>query len=338
MRRCPGGGYRPAGSPTYTVRAVSRRVGRFRHAGLLVAAVVVGLGGFMPARCANAADRPDPEVRTLEPGSSTRAARAEALTALSRVMMPREKAELVRECVGSTTLYRRLPTQEFDCHPDLLVFALDHPEGVVDIWRVLDISRLTLDPAGPDQWRLADGYGTVGTMRMLHRSGNHREGMLVLHGSGGYAGPFAPKPLTGRCIVLLRYQYATSSGQPSTRVCLKSDAFLDVDGLGFEIVTRTLQPLIVATAGWNVHEICLFMGHLSRTAGENPLGIERLSERLTQTAPEHRRQLAIAARRAADTQGAGSGETGHESEIASRLASRWLISEMPSEQPPKQTR
>jgi hypothetical protein len=338
MRRCPGGGCRPAGSPTCTVCAVSRRVGRIRNARLIAAAVAVGLGGFLPVSWANAGDRPDPEVRTLEPGSSTRAARAEALTALSKVMMPREKAELVRECVGSTTLYRRLPTQEFDCHPDLLLFALDHPEGVVDIWRVLDISRLALDPAGPDQWRLADGYGTVGTMRMLHRSGNSREGMLVLHGSGGYAGPFAPKPLTGRCIVLLRYQYATSSGQPSTRVCLKSDAFLDVDGLGFEIVTRTLQPLIVATAGWNVHEICLFMGHLSRTAGENPLGVERLSERLTQTAPEHRRQLAIAARRASEAGGAGRSETVREPEIAGRLASRWRSGEMPAAQPPERTR
>lgn len=328
MRRCPGGGCRRAGSPTCTVCAVNRRVGRIRTNTLIAAAVVaVGLGNWLPAQAVQAADRPDPEIRTIEPGSSSRAARQEALGILSKVMLPREKAELVRACVRSTTLYRRLPTQEFECHPDLLTFALEHPEGVVDIWRVLDISRLSLDPAGPEQWRLADGYGTVGTMRMLYRSGDAAEGMLVLHGHGGYAGPFAPKPLTGRCVVLLRYDYNDSPGQLTKKVCLKTDAFLDVDGLGFEIVTRTLQPLIVTTAGWNVHEICLFMGHLSRTACENPLGVERLSERLTQTAPEHRRQLAAAARQAA---GGSRGEA-REPEIASRLASRWLSNEMPSE-------
>ena len=334
MRRCPGGGCRLAGSPTCRVRAVSRRVGRIRHKTILAAVLVaVGLGTLLPAGFSQAADRPDPEIRTVEAGSSSRAARKDALTALSKVMLPREKAELVRECVRSTTLYRRLPTQEFECHPDLLVFALQHPEGVVDIWRVLDISRLTLDPAGPDQWRLADGYGTVGSMRTLYRSGDARQGIVVLHGSGGYAGPFAPKPLTGRCIVLLRYHYDDAAGQPGTRVCLKTDAFLDVDGLGFEIVTRTLQPLIVTTAGWNVHEICLFMGHLSRTAAENPLGVERLSQRLTQIAPEHRQQLAMAARQAAG----GGGGVEREPDIASRLASRWMSNEVTAESPPSRT-
>ncbi|MDA0970147.1 MAG: hypothetical protein O3A60_06900 [Planctomycetota bacterium] len=307
---------------------MSHRRGGIRHTGWLAATLLaVGLGSCLPTGSLRAAERPDPEIRTVETGSSSRAARQEALTALSTVMLPREQAKLVRECVGSTTLYRRLPTKEFECHPDMLLFALEHPEGVVDIWRVLDISRLTLDPAGPEQWRLADGYGTVGTMRMLHRSGDANQGMLVLHGRGGYAGPFAHKPLTGNCVVLLRYHYEGSPGQPGHRVCLKTDAFLDVDGLGFEIVTRTLQPLIVSTAGWNVHEICLFMGHLSRTAAENPLGVERLSQRLTQIAPEHRRQLAAAARRAAG----GGGAVEQEPEIASRLASRWMSNDLPEE-------
>ena len=32
-------------------------------------------------------------------------------------------------------------------------FALDKPETIVDIWRLLGISRLALDPIGPEQWR-----------------------------------------------------------------------------------------------------------------------------------------------------------------------------------------
>ena len=310
MRRCLGGS--------------DRCVGSFAKKTLCAVAVVTtAWGTWSQGAAAAALQRPDPEVTTTESGSSGRAARLDALEALSHVMMPREKAELVRECVRSTTLYRRLPTQEFDCHPDLLRFGLEHPEGIVDIWRVLKISRLSLDPAGPEQWRLADGYGTVGTLRMLSRTGDASQGTLVLHGRGGYTGPFAPKPLTGNCIVLLRYSYLGEPGKPAHRVSLKTDAFLDVDGLGFEIVTRTLQPLIVTTAGWNVREICLFMGHLSRTAAENPLGVERLSQRLTQTAPEDRRQLALAARRASG------GETISEQEpdIAGRLASRWMSNE-----------
>jgi hypothetical protein len=307
MRRCPGGSDRCAG--------------RFRKSVLLLA-VTTAWGLASSGRPADAAalDRQDPEVLTTEQGSSHRLARQEALEAMSRVRLPQAQAELVRDCVRSTTLYRRLPTQEFDCHPDLLAFALEHPEGVVDIWRVLEISRLTLNPAGPEQWRMADGYGTVGTMRILHRSGDAKQGTLLVHGRGGYSGPFSPKPLTGSCVVLLRYHYVDSTPGSQARVCLKTDAFLDMDGLGLELVTRTLHPLIVTTAGWNVHEICLFMGHLSRTACENPRGVERLSERLTHIAPEHRTQLALAARRA----GGKEGDADTEPDIANRLASRWM--------------
>lgn len=313
MRRCLGGRYRSAGRLGNTI---------LYTAGVAAVTFV----SWLPSAAAASLDRPDPEVLTTESGSSSRTARRDALEALSHVMLPRDKAELVRDCVRSTTLYRRLPTQEFDCHPDLLRFGLKHPEGIVDIWRVLEISKLSLDPAGPEQWRLADGYGTVGTMRMLYHSGDGSQGTLVLHGRGGYSGPFAPKPLTGTCIVLLRYSYNDTPGTPPNRVCLKTDAFLDVDGLGFEIVTRTLQPLIVTTAGWNVHEICLFMGHLSRTASENPLGVERLSARLTQIAPAQQQQLAMAARRA----GGAAGDITEEPDIAGRLASRWMSTETQS--------
>lgn len=317
MRRFPGGGCRCAGA--FSAKRVSVA---------MTCVVVIGLGSWLQPATAAALDRPDPEVRTVEPGSSGRSARQEALDALSQVRMPRENAELVRQCVRSTTLYRRLPTQEFDCHPDLLAFALEHPEGIVDIWRVLEISHLTLDPAGPDQWRMADGYGTVGTMRMLSRSGTDERGVLVMHGRGGYAGPFAPKPLTGNCIVLLRYDYDNARGASGNRVCLKTDAFLDVDGLGLELVTRTLHPLIVSTAGWNVHEICLFMGHLSRTASENPMGVERLSARLTGIAPDQRQQLAMAARRAGGVR--NDTDTDTEPTIARRLASRWMTNAEPA--------
>lgn len=310
MRRCPGGGYRCAGGFLKTI---------------FLFAVMAGFGLGTWGRPAQAAslERADPEVLTTEQGSSSRHARQDALDALARVMLPQAQAELVRDCVQSTTLYRRLPTQEFDCHPALLAFALQHPEGVVDIWRVLEISRLSLDPAGPEQWQMADGYGTVGSMRILHRSGDEREGTLLVYGRGGYSGPFAPKPLTGSCVVLLRYEYVDSPSGSPQRVRLKTDAFLDMDGLGLELVTRTLHPLIVTTAGWNVHEICLFMGHLSRTASENPRGVERLSERLTGIASEHRQQLASAARLAGGTEGL----VNQEPEIASRLASRWMTTE-----------
>jgi hypothetical protein len=345
MRRCPGGVYRCAGRQGTTIRTTLERVRgdasepRFtRSAGngggwlLLTAALLAcGMMANRPATAAAAEDAP--EVRSIDRGSSSRTARNDAIAAIPLDSLAAPQADLVRQTIRSCTLYRRLPTQEFSCHPEMLQYALRHPEAIVDIWRVLDISQLAFDAAGPEQWRLADGYGTVGTLRTLDRRGDARSGSLLLHGRGAYTGPYAPKTLTGNCLILLRYRYADAAKSSDHQVRLQADAFLHMDGIGLEMVTRTLQPLIVTTAGWNMQEICLFMSHFSATAERNPRGVERLAERLTQTDPVHRRTLALTARRAAAGTTAGRHDEGDLEATATRLASRWMSKDQITQEP-----
>jgi hypothetical protein len=104
------------------------------------------------------------------------------------------------------------------------------------------------------------------------------------------------------------------------------DAFLDVDGMGLEIVARTLQPLIMRSASANFHEICLFMANLSAAAEENPAGVAQLAARLSRTEPTDRDRLARIAHAAgggADTaRPAGGAEDSHH--LQAELAARWL--------------
>jgi hypothetical protein len=83
------------------------------------------------------------------------------------------------------------------------------------------------------------------------------------------------------------------------RQTVQIDSFLDMDGVGLEIVTRTLQPIIVRSAASNLHEICLFMTTLSDSARTNPEGVAQLAGRLQQTDAADRQTLATIARRAA---------------------------------------
>lgn len=355
MRRCPGGVYRSAGRQGTTIRTAREQVrqdetkepqptGRghrstSRRHWLLSAVLLVVCGpltGGSTSRSVTAAEG-TPEVRSIDRGSSSRTARNEAIAAIALDELADPQADLVRQTIRCCTLYRRLPTQEFTCHPDLLQYALRHPEAIVDVWRVLDISQLSFDAAGPEQWRLADGYGTVGTLRTLDRRGDARNGSVLLHGRGAYTGPYAPKTLTGNCLILLRYRYADPAEANADHVRLQADAFLHVDGVGLEMVTRTLQPLIVTTAGWNMQEICLFMSHFSATAERNPRGIERLADRLTQTDPIHRRTLAQTAHRAAAGRLAvrtAAPDEGDLEATATRLASRWMSKDQIKQEAP----
>jgi hypothetical protein len=280
----------------------------------LTVALVMALTGvvLMGARGGQAA-----ESRLPDTGTSSRDLRRQAAATVPLDRMPEADRRVAESLLRSATLYRRLPVAAIECETPLLEFVLTKPEALVDIWRVLDISRLTLDPTGPSQWRLADGYGTVGTVRLIHHERQRGGGLLVFHGRGGYAGPFSARPLTGSCLLVVRYRSEPAGGCP--RQLVQIDAFLDVDGLGLEIVTKMLQPLIIYSAASNLQEIAIFVSQFAAAAERNPAGVARLTQRLSRTAPEDRRALAEAA---------GAVPIGVEltaaEDVQAELAARWM--------------
>jgi hypothetical protein len=301
--------------------------GAFMHARLWTMAALGFFSVFPLAGAGHAADAPADGgllASWSDGGSSGREARRRAIAALPLDRMPAGGRAAVEKALRTTTLYRHLPVETFSCDAALLDFALEHPEAIVDIWRVLGISHLTLDPAGPEQWRLADGYGTTGALRLLYHDRQGGGGRMVFHGRGAYAGPLSPKALTGTCLLLVQYRPAEAGADGQPRQAVEIDAFLDVDGMGLEIVTRSLQPLIVRSAAANLHEICVFMETLSDAAVSNPTGIARLANRLTRTDPEDRRTLVSIARAAARP---AAGEMHDPEQLQTELAARWLPAE-----------
>jgi len=265
---------------------------------MVLAGVVVALAAAIPSR-PGVADIADGPAARIDSGSSSREARRRALDALPLDRIPEPQRKAIEPCLRSATLYRRMPAETVACDAALLDFALTKPEAIVDMWRVLGISRLTLDPVGPRQWRLSDGYGTVGVLRLVHQERQGRSGLLVFHGRGAYTGPLSPRNLTGSCVLLVRHGPAMPAVDGRERQTVQIDSFLDMDGVGLEIVTRTLQPIIVRSAASNLHEICLFMTTLSDSARTNPEGVAQLAGRLQQTDAADRQTLATIARRAA---------------------------------------
>ncbi|MFM9058528.1 MAG: hypothetical protein ACKOSQ_05340 [Planctomycetaceae bacterium] len=256
----------------------------------------------------------------VDPGTSAREIRRQAEAALPLARMPEETRAVVERQLRGTALYRRLPVEAVASSPELLDFLLTRPETLVDLWRVLGISRLALDPAGPGRWRLSDGWGTVGAVRLLHHERQGAGGLFVFHGTGGYTGSLSPRDLSGSCLVVVRHWPLAADAAGSPRQAVQVDAFLDVDGLGLEIVTRALQPLIVHSAASNLHEISLFVSQFSRAATRNPAGVARLTERMPRTAATDRRALAtLAAGGRPDTDDGGDAD-----EMHAELASRWL--------------
>jgi hypothetical protein len=253
-------------------------------------------------------------------GSSSREVRRESLESLPLARMPEPHRRVVEGFARSTTLFRRLPPATVTCDAELLTFLLDKPDALVDVWRVLGISRLALDPVGTTQWRLSDGYGTIGVVRLLHRERGAGGGLLVFHGRGAYTGPLSPRDLTGGCLVVVRHRPVAADTTGAERHAVEIDAFLDVDGIGLEIVTRALHPLIVHSAASNLHEIALFVTQFAAAGARNPEGIARLIDRMPRTPPADRELLAVLAG------GGRGGVSAHPAggDVQTELAARWL--------------
>jgi hypothetical protein len=109
-----------------------------------------------------------------------------------------------------------------------------------------------------------------------------------------------------------------------------------MDGIGLDIVTRTLQPLIARSAAANLHEICLFMSSLSDAATVNPHGVATLAGRLTQTSEADRKILATIVKTVGERQEIQQSRSHHLADNAKNvsadqvsvdLASRWLQSD-----------
>ncbi|HKD38477.1 MAG TPA: hypothetical protein VKB78_16805, partial [Pirellulales bacterium] len=77
--------------------------------------------------------------------STSRSARDEAVQSIPMDKLSREMRSRIIGVINNTSIYRRLPTQSIDCDPELFEFLVLNPEVVVDIWRVMGITSMTLD-------------------------------------------------------------------------------------------------------------------------------------------------------------------------------------------------
>ena len=297
---------------------------RARAWGLAAALGLLSAWGTAAAVMGNEPESPRSGFILGDGGTSSRDAREAARKALPLDRLAESDRREVERVLRNPTLYRRLPIESFVCDRELLDFCLAKPEVVVDIWRVLGISRLSLDRTAANQWRMSDGWGTEGTLRLLHHDSSPEGGTMVLHGKGGYKGPLSPQALSGSCLVVVRHRPTGIGPDGSARHSMQVDAFLDADGMGLEVVTRTLQPLICRSSASNLHEICLFMETLSDAAAENPEGVALLGAKLSKVDPRDGRTFAALAR-----------DVGHDGvpadpiatkKLPAKLAARWLPS------------
>jgi hypothetical protein len=223
--------------------------------------------------------------------TSSRAARDEAARAIPwRQLAPRER-EAAQSVIKGASIYRRLPTRVIDCDPDIFTFLVQHPEVIVDVWRVMGISQVKLTRLPDGAFLGTDGAGTTGIVRYLHVNwGPRAQHTAVVFADGAYVGAPFTTPLKAKSVMILR-SGAVQEANGRHYVTVRVDTFVRIEQMGIEFVAKTVQPWLNKMADQNFIETLTFMSNFSRTAEKNPQGMQRLAHRLATIDEPTRNQL-----------------------------------------------
>lgn len=225
---------------------------------LLCALLGAGWCGFLSAQSINQRQAKEEAVQAIPLGYLNPVAQQKALDVLEK-----------------TTLYRRLPVSSIEADPDYYRFLVRNPEVIVEIWRLMGVTRMVCERTGDFTYRCDDHAGTVSEVELLYGT----ENLHLFWATGTYSNTLNKKPINGDCLMLLR---TTSRPGPGGKPTVDStlDVFLTIENATASLVAKTLAPMVGKTADHNFVESLKFVQRLNETTGRNGPGVQGMADRL----------------------------------------------------------
>ncbi|MFK7737289.1 MAG: hypothetical protein AB8B50_14745 [Pirellulaceae bacterium] len=230
-------------------------------------------------------------------GNSSRAVRSDAVRSIPISRLPRKLQSSVRDVVEKPSFFRRMPTQQIECDPEVFRLLVRRPEVMVNIWQIMGITNVSAERVSPYAFVADDGVGTHCRCDLIYATDN----LHIYFGEGDYDGSMTPRGVTGNCICVLRSQNTqNSAGETVVRGTM--DVFLKLDNFGADILAKSVAPFVGKTADFNFVETAKFMSQISQVCVLSPLGAKTLASKLTNVQPAVQQEFArviarVAARR-----------------------------------------
>lgn len=258
----------------------------FPHAFRVSAAIGVVAVCLCLRECACAQDFAG-APRNLPKGATDRASRDSAIRGIPFEKLDENTRSKIAAVLDRESVFRRLPTQVVPCDPEIYTFTVRHPDVVVNLWRILGISKITLKQTGPTTFGYSDGEGTTGTIEYLYE--NHDT--HIAYTTCVYTGPLWPNPITYSGILILKSAFLRETNG-EYYVTTRLDTFSSITPGGIELLTKTFMPWFGKVADTNFAQTAAFVGGISSTARLKPDSLRRASYKLTHISEETRREFA----------------------------------------------
>lgn len=250
---------------------------RHRDLLLLLASLLLVSSVVVPCRAA----------ATVSKATTSRSARENAIDSIPFENLTPEARQRINRVIKKPSMYRRMPMNVVSCEPKMYQFLVRHPEVIVNIWQLMGITKVSCKRMGPFTMDAADGVGTVTSVELVYGDKDTH----IIFCEGHYNGPLFRRPLTGRCVLVLKSKYQQDQNA-AWNVTNRLDVFLQVDHVGVDVFTRTLHPLLGKSADINFVESTKFLERISRTSENNGPGMQRLAARLDQVDADVKQRFA----------------------------------------------
>ena len=217
---------------------------------------------------------------------SSSSQRKDVIAALPMNRLTAQAQQRILSVADSPTLYRRLPTQAIDCDPEMFTFLSRNAEVLVGLWELMGITSVQTQRTGPYRFEALDGTGTTCSIDLVYGDPN----VHIFVADGSYDGKLVTKPVRGRGVFVLRSSYSASASGRTT-VTGTIDCFVKIEGLGADLVARTLSGLIGRSADNNFTETAKFMAQISQASEMNTPAMIDVAYRLPQVSNGTRQQF-----------------------------------------------
>jgi hypothetical protein len=230
----------------------------------------------------------DQRVKTVQKATSSKASRKAAIDALPLDKMSDENRRRVTQIVNGTSIYRELPTLQFDVDPRVYKFFMDHPEAAVSIWQVMKISDFHMRESGPDTYETDDGEGTRGKIDVAYRSPTE----VVVLCDGAYKSSLLPSAVKASGLLHVNVEFGQ---RPDGTACVTHRArlFVFFPSQTIETVARIMSPLSNAIIDQNFREVSLFLYMMSTAMARQPGWVEAISHRMENVSEERKAQIML---------------------------------------------
>jgi len=225
------------------------------------------------------------EISSISKATTSRVAKKNAIEGIPFQSLSPQAQQRLAAVIKKPTMYRRMPITVIQCDPEMHRFTVRHPEVIVSIWQLMGITSVTANRIAPYVLKSSDGVGTTTDIELIY--GDNDTHVLLCEGS--YDGPLFRKPLTGRCVLVLKS--GTVQTERGYQITNRLDVFLQIDHAGLDIFAKTLHPLLGKSADVNFTESMKFLERMSQASEKNNDGMQHMVERLQTVQPPIRQQF-----------------------------------------------